>query len=112
MRILGASGIDERLGRCVQVDAGVVQQVDQLNDHDRRQAPDLVLAKTIAGHVPTAALVVDAVSVLARILAKELQRYAAHRSALGLVVRKSVVEGKAVSVRVDPGGRLILNNTK
>src|SRR3546814_357276 len=48
MRILGASGIDERLGRCVQVDAGVVQQVDQLNDHDRRQAPDLVLAKTIA----------------------------------------------------------------
>src|SRR3546814_6921406 len=85
MRILGASGIDERLGRCVQVDAGVVQQVDQLNDHDRRQAPDLVLAKTIAGHVPTAALVVDAVSVLARILAKELQRYAEHRSDLGIV---------------------------
>jgi hypothetical protein len=31
------SGIDKAFRRLVQADAGVIEQVDQLDDHDRRQ---------------------------------------------------------------------------
>src|SRR5471032_427582 len=80
-----ASDIDKTLGRLMQADLRVIEQVDQLDDHDRRQAPDLVFAVTIAGHVPTAPLVIDPVSVFAWIFAKELQRHAEHRGDLGII---------------------------
>ena len=63
----------------------VVKQVHQLYDHDRRQPPDLVHAKTVARHIPAAALVIDTVGMLARVLAKELQRHAEYRRDLGII---------------------------
>src|SRR5471032_3154645 len=51
-----ASNIDKAFWGVVQADVGVIKQVDQLDDHDRRQAPDLVFAITITRHVPTAPL--------------------------------------------------------
>src|SRR5471032_818011 len=74
-----ATDIDKTPGRLMQSELGVIEQVDQRDDHDRRQAPDLVFAVTIAGHVPTAPLVIDPVSVFAGIFAKELQRHAEHQ---------------------------------
>src|SRR5471032_2726292 len=80
-----ASNIDKAFGWVVQADVGVIKQIDQLDDHDRRQPPDLVLAVTIARRVPTATLVIDAMGVLARVFPEELQRHAEHGRNLGIV---------------------------
>ncbi|MNG08869.1 hypothetical protein D3C84_922560 [compost metagenome] len=69
----------------MQADVGIVKQVDQLDDHDRRQPPDLVLAKAVAGHIPTAPLVIDAVGVIARVLTEELQWHSEHRSNFSII---------------------------
>src|SRR5471030_2953419 len=80
-----ASNIDKAFWGVVQADVGVIKQVDQLDDHDRRQAPELVFAITITRHVPTAPLVIDAMRVFPRILAEEFQRHAEHCCDLGIV---------------------------
>ncbi|RWW90334.1 hypothetical protein BHE74_00023108 [Ensete ventricosum] len=65
--------IDEAFRWLVQADLGVViEQVDQFDDHDRRQAPDFVFTEPITGHVPTAALVIDSVGMFAWVLSEEV----------------------------------------
>src|SRR5471030_155216 len=80
-----ASNIDKAFGWVVQADVGVIKQVDQLDDHDRGQTPDLVFTITIARHIPTATLVIDAMRVFARVFSKELQRHAEHSRNFGIV---------------------------
>src|ERR1700712_2045158 len=85
-RLSGLERVDDRaFGRLVQTDIAVEQDVHQLNDHDRRQAPDLVLAKAVTGDVPTAALIVDAVRMLTGVLAEKLQRDAEHGSDFAII---------------------------
>src|SRR5690606_20924522 len=67
--------MDKGFGRPVQGDVGVVEQVDQLHHHDRREPPDLELLIAITGHVPAAPQIVDAMSDLALVLAEEAQRH-------------------------------------
>ena len=70
----------------MQVDIDVVvEQVHQLNDHDCRKPPDFVHAKPVARHIPAAPLVIDAMGVLARVLAEELQRHTEHGGDLRIV---------------------------
>lgn len=69
----------------MQADAGIEQQVDQFDDHDRRQPPDLVFTIAIAGHIPTAPLVIDTVGMVARVLAEELQRHGEYCRDLGII---------------------------
>ncbi len=71
--------------RLRQVDAGAEGDIDQFDDHHRRQAPDLVVVVVIAGHVPAAPLVVDAMGDLARGLQEEAQRHREHRGDLVVV---------------------------
>ena len=91
----------------MQVDIDVViEQVHQLHDHDSRQPPDFVNAKTVARHIPAAALVVDAMGMLARVLAEKLQRHAEHGGDFGIIGANSLIgEGKEI-----PDGSLVMGS--
>ncbi|MNP14723.1 hypothetical protein D3C76_1070570 [compost metagenome] len=69
----------------MQADFRVIEQIDQLDDHDCRQTPDLEFAVAVTRYVPTVALVVDAMGVLARVLAEELKGHTEHGGDLGIV---------------------------
>ena len=60
-------------------------QVDQFDDHDRRQAPDLIFAIAITGYIPAAALVIDTVGMVTRVLAEKLQRHGEYCRDLGVI---------------------------
>src|SRR5690606_26251189 len=73
--LLSAAQGDEGFRRLAHVDARVVEQVDQLDHHDRGQPPDLEIAIAVAGHVPGHAPIVDAMRGFRRVLQEELQLY-------------------------------------
>src|SRR5690606_28321237 len=77
---LGESTSGNHIGcrRLKQVDIGVVQHVDQLDDHDCRQAPNLELAIAVAGYVKALTTKIDAVGNFSGCIEKKTQRHGKH----------------------------------
>src|SRR3989338_6677228 len=89
---ISSGELDKVLGRLMHIDMHIVEhQVDQLDQHDRRQPPDFIFAIAVTRHIPAAPEVINTVVGFPRVVAKERQRhgkYGGNLTVVGLVLDK------------------------